>query len=151
MQNQDDKLAITYGKDNTQFTGITGKDVSTKSIEWPTLLGMQRGKIKTSVIPGHAPFLLSVKALRKMQAVVDFNKAVIYIPTVSEKPIKLVVAPNGHFLLPFFNFNNQEMHDYIRTMGRLEPARTEPALAGGATAIPASEPEPGPAVDHEIN
>ena len=71
-------------------------------------------------------------------------------PDRVQKPIKLVVAPNGHFLLPLFNFNNQEMHDYIRTMGRLEPARTEPALAGETTAIPASEPEPGPAVYREI-
>eukprot|EP00969_Alexandrium_andersonii_P358967 15452157-Alexandrium_andersonii.AAC.1 len=59
-----------------------------------------------------------------MQATVDFDKALLYVPSISSKPIKLVVAPNGHFLLPLFNFKNRAISQYMH-MGQLSATTTE--------------------------
>ena len=48
--------------------------------------------------PG-VPILLSVKALQKLGAIIDFKRGVAILSEVSDRVIRLERAPSGHYLL----------------------------------------------------
>ena len=94
------ELKPEYEMDNTVFAGIGGTRSSGRASQWPTKLAGLIGRLRTSVVPGKAPLLLSVKALEKMGAIIDFGKATLMVPALNHKTIKLTRAANGHLVLP---------------------------------------------------
>ena len=58
---------------SASFTGIGGDEKSSRSIDWPTRVVGHTGTLRTAVIPGKAPLLVSSTALHRMKAVVDFG------------------------------------------------------------------------------
>ena len=57
------------------------------------------------MIPGKAPFLLSIQALRAMKARLDCEHDVLEIPGIGKVPLE--VNSVGHYLLPLLNFSNR--------------------------------------------
>jgi len=117
LTEENSELKPEYEMDNTVFAGIGGTRSSGRAIQWPTKLAGLIGRLRTSVVPGKAPLLLSVKALETMGAIIDFGKATLRIPALNNKTIGLTRAGNGHLLLPLFNFHDSDVNEYIQRRG----------------------------------
>ena len=88
-----------------RFEGINGKSKATCQVKYPVRIANHDGFIQASVIPGKAPFLLSIKALRQMKAKLDCGRDVLEIPRIGE--VSLTVNGVGHYMLPFLNFSGK--------------------------------------------
>ena len=64
-------LAPERGPSETRFEGINGETEASYTVKYPVRIGKQDGFVQASVIPGKAPFLLSIQALRQMKAKLD--------------------------------------------------------------------------------
>ena len=62
--------------------------------------------MKTSIVSGQAPCLLSINALRSLGAKLDLSAETptICFSKIAQEAIPLSYAPNGHLLMPLFNF-----------------------------------------------
>ena len=98
-------LQAERGPSDVKFEGINGEAKATHQVKYPVRLGGRDGFIKASVIPGRAPFLLSIQALRQMRAKLDCEKDVLEVPGIGS--IQLSVNSVGHYLLPLFDFHSQ--------------------------------------------
>ena len=90
------------GPSDVKFEGINGEARATCQVKYPVRLGGRDGYIKASVIPGKAPFLLSIQALRQMRAKLDCEKDTLEIPGIGL--ISLSINSVGHYMLPLFDF-----------------------------------------------
>ena len=119
-----DKLATTEFQDDTKFRRIGGTQKAVKGIKRPAELSWMIGQFSTPVVPGPTPCLMSVAALREMDTLVSFNKNdswAMFMTLHPEKKIPLVEAPNGHLLVPLFEFTTAPAQ-------RVRPAPTAKAL-----------------------
>ena len=96
-------LKAERGPSDVKFEGINGEARATYQVKYPVRIGGRDGFINAAVIPGKAPFLLSIQALRQMRAKLDCEKDVLDIPGIG--CIKLAVNAVGHYLLPMFDFH----------------------------------------------
>ena len=90
---------------DVKFEGINGEARASYQVKYPVRLGGRDGFVKASVIPGKAPFLLSIQALRQMRAKLDCGSDTLEIPGIGL--LKLAVNSVGHYLLPLFDFHSQ--------------------------------------------
>ena len=90
------------GPSDVKFEGINGEAKATCQVKYPVKLGGRDGYIKASVIPGKAPFLLSIQALRQMRAKLDCENDTLEIPGIGL--INLAINSVGHYMLPLFGF-----------------------------------------------
>ena len=116
------------GPSDVKFEGISGEAKATCQVKYPVKLGGREGFIKASVIPGKAPFLLSIQALRQMRAKLDCENHTLDIPGIGR--ISLDINSVGHYMLPLFGFED--------TTVKPSPP---PGLAHGMTASAEDKPE----------
>ncbi|CAE7766960.1 GIP [Symbiodinium sp. CCMP2592] len=98
-------LKAERGPSDVKFEGINGEARATYQVKYPVRIGGRDGFVQASVIPGKAPFLLSIQALRQMRAKLDCEADLLEIPGIGR--IKLSVNSVGHYLLPLFDFHNR--------------------------------------------
>jgi hypothetical protein len=101
------KLEASSYQDSTKFKGINGIPTPSQGgIAWPTRIGGKLGTMRTSIVSGQAPCLLSISALRSLGAKLDLSGEVptICFSRITREAIPLSYAPNGHLLMPLFNF-----------------------------------------------
>ena len=96
------KLHAERGPSDVRFEGINGEAKASYQVKYPVRLGNRDGFLQAAVIPGRAPFLLSIQALRQMKAKLDCERDTLEIPGIGIIPLK--VNQVGHYLLPLFNF-----------------------------------------------
>ena len=93
---QMDKQSIVRYSSNTQIVfGDGSKIKSMFAAEIPVEIGGFNCRIKTEVIPGFIPFLLSVKSMTKIGCVLDLKNSKILIPDV-DVSTQLEVLSTGH-------------------------------------------------------
>ena len=100
------KLKAKKYADNTKFKGIGDSlKQSHGGVAWPTRLAGKLGQLKTSILEGGQPCLLSVRALASLGAVMCFDPddPWVIFSTISSERIPLHRAPNGHLLLNIFD------------------------------------------------
>ena len=95
-------LNAERGPSETRFEGINGETKASYSVKYPVRIGKQDGFVQASVIPGKAPFLLSIQALRQMKAKLDCGSDTLEIPGIGV--VHLETNQVGHYLLPLFQF-----------------------------------------------
>ena len=61
-------LAPKRYETRVKFTGLTGPDMATYGLAWPVQFGRLRGVLKTAVVPGKSPLLVSNSVFIKMHA-----------------------------------------------------------------------------------
>ena len=98
-------LKAERGPSDVKFEGINGEAKASYQVKYPVCIGGKDGFVKASVIPGRAPFLLSIQALRQMKAKLDCECDTLTIPGIG--CIQLSVNAVGHYLLPMFDFHKQ--------------------------------------------
>ena len=115
------------GHSETRFEGINGESKSSYTVKYPVRIGSQDGYVQASVIPGRAPFLLSIQALRQMKAKLDCERDILEIPGIGE--VKLTTNHVGHYLLPLFQFGYHTAEDpSFATEGEYEDLTRPPGL-----------------------
>ena len=119
-------LQAERGPSDVKFEGINGEARATYQVKYPVRIGGKDGFVKASVIPGRAPFLLSIQALRQMRAKLDCERDFLEIPKIG--CVQLSVNAVGHYLLPMFDFQ--------------ERPRLPPGLEHGMSAAKAECPGP---------
>ena len=124
------------GPSDVKFEGINGEARATCQVKYPVKLGGRDGFIKASVIPGKAPFLLSIQALRQMRAKLDCENDTLEIPGIGL--INLAINSVGHYMLPLFGFKEST---------HVKPS-LPPGLSHGLSA--AAEDKPGGPEDEEF-
>ena len=95
-------LKVEKGPSDIRFEGINGESQSSYTVRYPVRIGNRDGYVDASVIPGRAPFLLSIKALRQMRAKLDCERDTLEIPGIGKVGLK--VNQVGHYLLPLLDF-----------------------------------------------
>ena len=98
-------LQPEQGESDVRFEGINGETRALHRVKYPVRIGSRDGFLQASVIPGKAPFLLSIQALRAMKARLDCEHDVLEIPGIGKIPLE--VNSVGHYLLPLLNFSNR--------------------------------------------
>lgn len=94
------------------FRGFNvSQEGSTEILEWPVKIGQLQGKLRTYVVPGRVPLLLS----KKMQAAMEAEAQVHTSELTSHKHgivgRELPNEPNGHLMLNIFEFAGNEEPD----------------------------------------
>jgi len=107
------KLRPTEFVDKTTFIGIGGRAKSSQRVAWPVQLGPYVGQLRTSVVSGNAPCLLSSNALATLGASVSLgNKPSVTFGKLNKLTVPLQRSECGHLLLPLFLFNNNASTDH---------------------------------------
>ena len=76
---------------------------------WPTYLGGKTGLLRTSVVKGQVPCLISINALKTLGTVLDLadpENPKARFTKINKEEVPLRYAANGHLLLPLFQFDN---------------------------------------------
>ena len=110
-------LKPEQGDSDVRFEGINGETKAAYRVKYPVRIGSRDGFVHASVIPGKAPFLLSIQALRAMKAKLDCEHDVLEIPGVGK--VQLETNTVGHYLLPLFEF--QSGHAFVSAEAGLGP------------------------------
>jgi hypothetical protein len=93
--------------DETSFRGIGGVTQSLGGIGWPSQFGPHLGQLKTSIIPGNAPCLVSSNALQLLGATLDMSEPPsVTFRSLHNQKVQLQCSANGHLLLPLFQFDS---------------------------------------------
>ncbi|CAE7867435.1 hypothetical protein AK812_SmicGene12586 [Symbiodinium microadriaticum] len=103
------QLTAEKGPSEVRFEGINGEAKASYKVKYPVRIANQDGFVQASVIPGRAPFLLSIQALRQMKAKLDCSTDTLEIPNIGT--VQLKVNQVGHYLLPLFDFNTR--HGFV--------------------------------------
>ena len=99
------ELLPERGQSDVKFEGINGETRASQWVRYPVRIGCKDGFVQASVIPGRAPFLLSVHALRSMKARLDCGTDTLEIPGIGKVPLE--VNSVGHYLLPLLDFHSR--------------------------------------------
>ncbi|CAE6968863.1 ABCA1 [Symbiodinium natans] len=97
-------LKPEQGDSDIKFEGINGETKATYRVKYPVKIGPRDGFIQAAVIPGKAPFLLSIQALRAMRAKLDCANDVLEVPGIGKVPLETNAV--GHYLLPLLDFSS---------------------------------------------
>ena len=97
-------LKPEQGDSDVKFEGINGETRASYRVKYPVRIGPRDGFIQTAVIPGKAPFLLSIQALRAMRAKLDCEHDVLEVPGIGKVPLETNAV--GHYLLPLLDFSS---------------------------------------------
>ena len=87
-----------------KYAGLTGQDSATYGLEWPVQFGRLRGTLKTAVLPGCTPLLISNSVLTKMLAVIDHSYPRLWYPA-ADQWIQLHSGSKGQFKMKLFDFD----------------------------------------------
>ena len=98
------ELKPERSESDVKFEGINGETRASYKVKYPVRIGSKSGYVEASVIPGKAPFLLSIQALRAMKAKLDCEHDVLEIPGIGK--VRLEVNSVGHYLLPLLDFSD---------------------------------------------
>ena len=90
---------------DVKFEGINGESKSSYKVRYPVRIQGHDGYVQASVIPGKAPFLLSIQALRQMRAKLDCEHDTLTVPGIGV--VHLQVNQVGHYTLPLFDFQSR--------------------------------------------
>ncbi|OLQ11048.1 hypothetical protein AK812_SmicGene5122 [Symbiodinium microadriaticum] len=97
-------LKPEQGDSDVKFEGINGETRASYRVKYPVRIGPRDGFIQAAVIPGKAPFLLSIQALRAMRAKLDCEHDVLEVPGIGKVPLETNAV--GHYLLPLLDFSS---------------------------------------------
>ena len=88
---------------NIVFEGIGGRQMSSYGPIWPIQVGPQRGLLRTQIIPGRSPLLISNGSLAALNVMTDHRNARFWLQE-SRQWLPLRRAPKGCFLVELFDF-----------------------------------------------
>ena len=96
------ELQPELSQSDVRFEGINGETRASYQVRYPVRIGHRDGYVKAAVIPGRAPFLLSIQALRAMGAKLDCAADTLTVPGMGE--VKLELNSVGHYMIPLLDF-----------------------------------------------
>ena len=99
-------LQPELSQSDVRFEGINGETRASYQVRYPVRIGHRDGYVKAAVIPGRAPFLLSIQALRAMGAKLDCAADTLTVPGMGE--VKLKVNSVGHYMIPLLDFPGEQ-------------------------------------------
>ena len=86
-----------------KFTGLTGPDVATYGLAWAIQFGRLRGVLRTAVLLGKSPLLVSNSVFVKMRALTDHDNSRVWFPADGQW-LQLQRGQKGHMKMELFNF-----------------------------------------------
>lgn len=105
------KLSALPYQDNMCFKGISGPPTASKlALAWPCYLGAHLGILRTSILPGATPALLSLPALKTLGAIIDTVKGVLHLLYL-KADMTLSQSANGHLFVYLFKFPSELIQD----------------------------------------
>ena len=121
------------GPSEVRFEGINGESTASYQVKYPVRIANRDGFIQAAVIPGKAPFLLSIKALRQMRAKLDCENDTLTIPGIGV--VNLLVNGVGHYMLPLLDFSSSSAdaeHSFSSATMPTKPPGLEPIETSAA-------------------
>lgn len=86
-----------------KFTGLTSPDMATYGLSWPVQFGRLGGVLKTTVVLGKSPLLVSNSVFIKMRAPTDHDNSRVWFPA-DKQWLQLQRGQKGHMKMELFNF-----------------------------------------------
>ena len=158
-------LKPEQGDSDVKFEGINGETRASYRVKYPVRIGPRDGFIQAAVIPGKAPFLLSIQALRAMRAKLDCEHDVLEVPGIGKVPLETNAV--GHYLLPLLDFSSGHafasaeaglgpdselvIDEAVSRPGVIvsSPPGLDEAPVKGSATVPAPDQDPDPQVESE--
>ena len=95
------------------FNGVGGTTTSVAGCEIPLQLGSQFLWVQTQIVPGSTPFLLSMRSLQSLRAVLDCAFGCMWTPK-QECWIEMDQNKDGHLLIPYATFTEEVLQEYAK-------------------------------------
>ena len=90
--------------------GNGSRETSTQSVRMPVFLAGRRGSIRAAIVQGSAPLLVSRKALKSLQAKIDFDRSELKVFT-DERVVPLKTNAAGQFIV--YLLGSQETQEAV--------------------------------------